>query len=105
MRAGSHRWLCGMEAIGVRGLVELRGVTPDRSVRSLRREVVFRGEGLATMSYPEQVYWGEAGEVSARFRPADTPPELGERGVDGYDYLATTATTRGEFGLYHVEMR
>jgi mannose-6-phosphate isomerase-like protein (cupin superfamily) len=57
------------------------------------------------MSYPEQVYWGEAGEVSARFRSASTPPELGERGVDAYDYLATTATTRGEFGLYHVEMR
>jgi mannose-6-phosphate isomerase-like protein (cupin superfamily) len=51
------------------------------------------------------VYWGDSGEVSARFRPESTPPELGERGRDAYYYLATTATTRGEFGLYHVEMR
>ncbi|MGQ4425158.1 cupin domain-containing protein, partial [Streptomyces violaceoruber] len=59
------------------------------------------------MSYPEQKYWGEDGEVSAVFRPATTPPNLGESGTgkDATHYLATTATTRGEFGLYRVEMR
>ncbi|MEU9317261.1 cupin domain-containing protein [Streptomyces sp. NPDC048295] len=57
--------------------------------------------------YPEQKYWGEDGEVSAVFRPATTPPDLGQRGPgkDATHYLATTATTRGEFGLYRVEMR
>ncbi|WP_141309717.1 cupin domain-containing protein [Streptomyces spinoverrucosus] len=57
------------------------------------------------MSYPEQVYWGEGGEVSADFRPANTPPNVGEAGKDAIHYLATTTTTRGEFGLYRVEMR
>ncbi|MFI6880001.1 cupin domain-containing protein [Streptomyces sp. NPDC050400] len=57
------------------------------------------------MSYPEQVYRGENGEISASFRAESTPPELGERGRDAIHYLATTTTTRGEFGLYRVEMR
>ncbi|MFS8097886.1 cupin domain-containing protein [Lentzea alba] len=56
------------------------------------------------MSYPEKVYLGENGEVSANFRPADTPPELGQEG-DGIHYLATTETTRGEYGLYRVMMK
>ena len=56
------------------------------------------------MSYPEQVYWGDGGEVSADFRPADTAPNVGEAGKDAIHYLATTETTRGEFGLYRVEM-
>ncbi|MFD9293069.1 cupin domain-containing protein [Streptomyces sp. NPDC060030] len=57
------------------------------------------------MSYPNQVYWGEGGEVSADFRPADTAPNVGEAGKDAIHYLATTVTTRGEYGLYRVEMR
>jgi mannose-6-phosphate isomerase-like protein (cupin superfamily) len=56
------------------------------------------------MSYPEKVYFGEGGEVSANFRPASTPPELGSDG-DGIHYLATTDVTRGEFGLYRVMMK
>lgn len=56
------------------------------------------------MSYPKQVYYGNEGEVSAEFRSADTPPDLGTAGKGAYYYLATTATTRGEFGLYRVEM-
>jgi mannose-6-phosphate isomerase-like protein (cupin superfamily) len=57
--------------------------------------------------YPEQKYWGEDGEVSAVYRPATTPPAIGESGTgkDATHYLATTDTTRGEFGLYRVEMR
>ncbi|MGW3726347.1 hypothetical protein [Streptomyces sp. NPDC000851] len=57
------------------------------------------------MSYPAQVYWGDSGEISADFRPESTPPDLGERGNGAIHYLATTATTRGEFGLYRVEMK
>ncbi|MGP4052018.1 cupin domain-containing protein [Streptomyces sp. 2A115] len=57
------------------------------------------------MSYPEQVYWGDGGEVSADFRPASAGPNVGEAGKDAIHYLATTTTTRGEFGLYRVEMR
>jgi mannose-6-phosphate isomerase-like protein (cupin superfamily) len=59
---------------------------------------------MVSMSYPEQVYWGENGEVSAVFRAAHTPPDLGDAGKDAIHYLATTDTTRGEFGLYRVEM-
>lgn len=57
------------------------------------------------MSYPEQVYRGDSGEVSAVFRPVNTPPGTGEAGEDAIHYLATTETTRGEFGLYRVEMK
>ncbi|MFF4653040.1 cupin domain-containing protein [Streptomyces sp. NPDC001380] len=55
--------------------------------------------------YPEQVYWGDGGEVSARYRPAETAPDIGGEGGDAIHYRATTTTTRGEFGLYRVEMR
>ncbi|MDX2559598.1 cupin domain-containing protein [Streptomyces sp. TX20-6-3] len=54
--------------------------------------------------YPEQVYHREEGEVSAVFRAADTPPEFGVAGKDAMHYLATKASTQGEFGLYRVEM-
>ncbi|MEV0040478.1 cupin domain-containing protein [Streptomyces sp. NPDC050804] len=56
------------------------------------------------MSYPKQVYTGDDGEINAKFRPADTPPDTGTAGGDAIHYLATTTTTRGEFGLYRVEM-
>ncbi|WP_086662415.1 cupin domain-containing protein [Lentzea kentuckyensis] len=56
------------------------------------------------MSYPEKIYHGEGGEVSATFRPANTPIDTGEPG-NGIHYLATTETTRGEFGLYRVAMK
>ncbi|MDT7782576.1 MAG: hypothetical protein QOF58_995, partial [Pseudonocardiales bacterium] len=56
------------------------------------------------MSYPEKVYFGDDGEISANFRPADTRPELGEPG-NGIHYLATTQVTKGEFGLYRVMMK
>lgn len=56
------------------------------------------------MSYPEKVYFGETGEVSANFRPASTPVDTGQPG-NGIHYLATTETTRGEFGLYRVVMK
>jgi mannose-6-phosphate isomerase-like protein (cupin superfamily) len=56
------------------------------------------------VSYPEKVYFGETGEVNANFRPASTPVDTGQPD-HGIHYLATTETTRGEFGLYRVVMR
>lgn len=52
------------------------------------------------MSYPPERYHGEAGEVSAWMRPAGQAPELGQPGGNQVHYLATTAQTGGEFGLY-----
>ena len=56
------------------------------------------------MSYPNKVYFDSSGEVSATFRAADTPPDLGTAG-NGMHYLATTELTRGEYGLYRVMMK
>ena len=54
------------------------------------------------MSYPDPTYFG-TGEATARFRPADTPPELPRPG-GAASYLATGATTGGRFGLYRWDM-
>lgn len=56
------------------------------------------------MSYPESRYLGEHGEINAVFRSADTPPELPRPSGQGTHYLATGRLTRGEFGLYKVQM-
>ncbi|MFJ8664929.1 cupin domain-containing protein [Streptomyces sp. NPDC093600] len=56
------------------------------------------------MSYPEPRYHGEKGEVSASFRRADAPAELTVGNGTQTHYLATTASTGGEFGLYRVDM-
>ena len=55
------------------------------------------------MSYPPPVYLGEGGEVTARFRAVDAPPELPRPGGAAH-YLATGATTAGRFGLYRWDM-
>jgi len=52
------------------------------------------------MSYPEPVYTGETGEASATFRRADQVPELPYRSGNAVSYLATGASTNGQFGLY-----
>jgi hypothetical protein len=57
----------------------------------------------AVMSYPTPRYLGKNGEISAAFRPASTEPELSSAGQRIY-YLATHASTRGDFGLYRVDM-
>ena len=56
------------------------------------------------MSYPTPTYLGESGEVTARFRPADTPPELPRPGGGAASYLATGASTGGKFGLFRWDM-
>ena len=52
------------------------------------------------MTYPEPRYLGTGGEVSATHRPAGGTPELTYQGGNTVHYLATGASTNGEFGLY-----
>lgn len=56
------------------------------------------------MSYPEPRYLGERGEINAVYRPASTEPELRIGTITDAAYLATAATTNGEFGLYRWDM-
>ncbi|MFM9370521.1 cupin domain-containing protein [Streptomyces sp. Da 82-17] len=57
------------------------------------------------LSYPQDRYHGDTGEVSARFRPADTPPEVSSAdGANSTGYLATQLSTGGEFGLYKAQL-
>jgi quercetin dioxygenase-like cupin family protein len=55
------------------------------------------------MSYPEARYLGGAGEISATARPAGAAPEL-ILPTTNVHYLATGATTGGDFGHYRWEM-
>jgi mannose-6-phosphate isomerase-like protein (cupin superfamily) len=55
------------------------------------------------MSYPDPRYLGETGEITAAYRPASTPPELPMR-TGASSYLATGASTNGQFGLYRWDM-
>ncbi|HEV7203530.1 MAG TPA: cupin domain-containing protein [Jatrophihabitans sp.] len=56
------------------------------------------------MSYPPARHTGSAGEVSAVYRPADVAPELRYASGGSCHYLATGASTNGQFGLYRWEM-
>ena len=66
------------------------------------------------MSYPARRYHESTGAVNATFRPAGAEPDFVSSPVstDGptvwsgtaYHYLATTASTDGDFGLYRVDM-
>ncbi|MGH3329766.1 MAG: cupin domain-containing protein [Nocardioidaceae bacterium] len=55
------------------------------------------------MSYPEPRYLGDGGEVSATLRRADQEAEL-RTGTGFAHYLATSASTNGQFGLYRWDM-
>ncbi len=55
------------------------------------------------MSYPEPRFHGATGEISATARPAGAAPEL-ILPTTNVHYLATGATTGGDFGLYRSEM-
>lgn len=50
--------------------------------------------------YPDDVYVGERGEVSAWLRHADTPPEVEYLTGGTCEYLATGDRTGGLYGLY-----
>ena len=56
------------------------------------------------MTYPDPRYHGDGGEVTAAFRPADTEPDLRVGADSGASYLATGASTHGQFGLYRWDM-
>ena len=56
------------------------------------------------MSYPDPVYHGDHGELSARYRPHTAPPDLTYKSGNTVHYLATGASTNGQFGLYHWVM-
>jgi mannose-6-phosphate isomerase-like protein (cupin superfamily) len=55
------------------------------------------------MSYPEPRYLGDTGEPSATARPAGAEPDL-ILPTTNVHYLATGASTGGDFGLYRWEM-
>ena len=56
------------------------------------------------MSYPDPVYAGDSGEVSARFRQGDLPHDIVYPHGTTVDYLATGASTDRRFGLYRWNM-
>ena len=56
------------------------------------------------MSYPPPTYRGDSGEVSGRFRPAGAARDIDNPNGSGAAYLATGASTGGQFGLYRWDM-
>jgi mannose-6-phosphate isomerase-like protein (cupin superfamily) len=56
------------------------------------------------MSYPQPRYLGDGGELTATHRPAGHDPELVYAGGTRVHYLATGASTNGQFGLYRWDM-
>jgi mannose-6-phosphate isomerase-like protein (cupin superfamily) len=53
-----------------------------------------------SLSYPEVLFRGATGEVSATYRPADRRPDLEIGSAVTVSYLATGGSTAGRFGLY-----
>jgi mannose-6-phosphate isomerase-like protein (cupin superfamily) len=56
------------------------------------------------VSYPEPVYRGEPGLTNAALRRAEHEPEIRYASGGVAHYLATGASTNGQFGLYRWEM-
>lgn len=56
------------------------------------------------MSYPEPSYLGEMGEASATLRRNSAPADVTYTNGTTADYLATSASTGGLFGLYRWNM-
>lgn len=56
------------------------------------------------MTYPDPRYLAEAGETSAVLRRGDAEPELAVGAAGFASYLATGASTHGQFGLYRWDM-
>ncbi len=52
------------------------------------------------MSYPEPRYHGSSGEISAILRPGVAEPDVRNMPGNNVRYLATGASTGGQFGLY-----
>src|SRR5215207_1238868 len=83
-----------------------RGATYEHD---LRRGPFTAGTGGLIVSfapylpYPPERYSGDEGELSARLRATDSPPDLVNR-TGTVDYLATGASTNGGYGLYRWNM-
>jgi mannose-6-phosphate isomerase-like protein (cupin superfamily) len=56
------------------------------------------------MSYPPPLYLGDRGELAATYRRAGHAPEVRRATEISVHYLATGASTAGQFGLYRWEM-
>lgn len=56
------------------------------------------------LSYPPAVHHGPDGLVNARLRRADAEQEVRYEGGGTASYLATGASTNGQFGLYRWDM-
>ena len=56
------------------------------------------------MTYPEPVYLGDDGEVSATYRSATAKPEITFESGATLSYIATGASTGGKFGIYRMDM-
>jgi mannose-6-phosphate isomerase-like protein (cupin superfamily) len=57
------------------------------------------------MTYPPPLYHGESGDLIATYRRRDHEPELADTATGSrVHYLATGASTDGQFGLYRWEM-
>jgi mannose-6-phosphate isomerase-like protein (cupin superfamily) len=55
-------------------------------------------------TYPDPVYLGEPGLANARLRRSDAAPEIRQANGGAAAYLATGASTNGQFGLYRWDM-
>ena len=56
------------------------------------------------MTYPPPTYHGDTGELTATYRRPDAVPELIYPSGNTVHYLATGASTNGQFGLYRWDM-
>jgi mannose-6-phosphate isomerase-like protein (cupin superfamily) len=56
------------------------------------------------VTYPNDRYLRDQGEISTTYRPAAHEPELKIGSVTIASYLATGASTDGQFGLYRWDM-
>jgi mannose-6-phosphate isomerase-like protein (cupin superfamily) len=56
------------------------------------------------MSYPPPLYPGDRGELTATYRRSGQAPEVQRTTGTNVHYLATGASTAGQFGLYRWEM-
>jgi mannose-6-phosphate isomerase-like protein (cupin superfamily) len=56
------------------------------------------------VSYPPARYLEEGGQASAVLRAADAPPDVRYKNGGTAHFLATGASTNGQFGLYRWEM-
>ena len=57
------------------------------------------------MSYPDPRYRGDEGEVSATIRPVNEASPLTIGSDTAVHYLATGASTNGQFGLYRWDAK